>query len=111
MAELTSDERTQGMLAHLLNGIFPLIGGLIIWLIGKDKSAFIDTEGKEATNWGITIAIGYVASFILAVVTIGILFFLPFLVGLLCLVFGIIGAIAANKGENYRYPFTFRFIK
>ncbi|HEX7589590.1 MAG TPA: DUF4870 domain-containing protein [Demequinaceae bacterium] len=109
MAELTSDERTQGMLAHLLNIFFPAVGPLVIWLIGKDKSAFVDTEGKEALNWGITLVAGWIVGGILLVVLIGILILMA--VGIAALVFGIMGAIAANKGQNYRYPFTFRFIK
>jgi len=91
MAELTSDERTQGMLAHLL------------------KSSFVDTEGKEALNWGITLVAGWIVGMILLLVIIGALVLAA--VGISALVFGIMGAIAANKGENYRYPFTLRLIK
>ncbi len=109
MAELTSDERTQGMLAHLLNIFFPAVGPLVIWLIGKDKSTFVDTEGKEALNWGITLVAGWIIGGILLIVIIGALIWAA--VGIAALVFGIMGSIAANKGENYRYPFAIRLVK
>jgi uncharacterized protein len=35
----------------------------------------------------------------------------PLVVYVFSLVFGIIGAVAANKGEWYRYPLTIRFIQ
>lgn len=117
MAETVSaEDRQQGMLAHLLNGIFPLVGGLIIWLIGKDKSKFVDTEGKEATNFGITavvIIVGLnIIGFITAFVGIGFLIFgLAWIAWVGVLIWGIIASQKANKGENYRYGLNFRFIK
>jgi uncharacterized Tic20 family protein len=42
---------------------------------------------------------------------LGLLFFLPALVGIVNLVFCIIGGIKANNGEAYRYPFALRLIK
>ena len=55
-----SDERTMGMLAHILGGVTNFLGPLIIWLIKKDESPFVNDQGKEALNFQITIAIGYV---------------------------------------------------
>jgi hypothetical protein len=31
--------------------------------------------------------------------------------GIISLIFSIIGAVTANKGEKYRYPFAIRLIK
>ena len=51
------------------------------------------------------------ASWILAIITFGILIFIPLIVMLLVtivlIVFHIIAAVSANKGEEYEYPLTF----
>ncbi|MFE2617897.1 DUF4870 domain-containing protein, partial [Micromonospora chalcea] len=47
----------------------------------------------------------------LTFVTCGILFFIPMLVWLVPLIFGIIGGIKANEGVLYRYPMSYSFSK
>lgn len=104
-----SDARMYATIAHAGNIVFPAIAPLIMWLIGKDKSPFVDTEGKEALNFGILAVIVYIASSVLMVVLIGFLTWAA--MAIIALIFGIQGAIKANKGENYRYPFSLRLIK
>ncbi len=104
-----SDARMYATIAHAGNIVAPAVAPLIMWLIGKDKSTFVDTEGKEALNFGI-LALGvYIISSILAFVIIGI--FTWAAMAICALIFGIQGAMKANKGENYRYPFSVRLIK
>ncbi len=105
--------RTMALIAHLLGIVTWFIGPLIIWLINKDNSskAFVIDQAKEALNFQITITIAFIASFILTIVTLGLLFFVPTLVGIANLVFCILAGIKANNGETYRYPFTLRLIK
>jgi len=105
-----SDARLYATLAHGGNILFPAVAPLIMWLIGKDKSTFVDTEGKEALNFGILLAIGYFVSIILIPV-LGLGLLTGFAVWVVSIVFGIKGAMAANKGEAYRYPFNWRLIK
>ncbi|MGD2295956.1 MAG: DUF4870 domain-containing protein [Candidatus Aminicenantes bacterium] len=108
-------ERSWGMgchLAALAGFIFPfgnIIGPLIIWLIKKDESEFVDDQGKESLNFQITITILAIVSAILIVILIGIP--LLILVGLFSLVMIILAAIKASEGEKYRYPFTIRMIQ
>lgn len=97
------------MLAHLSGIILGFIGPLIVWLIYKDKDQFVSDQGKEALNFQITLLIAYVVSSILMVVVIG--FILYPLVWVASLIFSIIGGMAANKGQAYRYPFALRLIK
>jgi hypothetical protein len=104
-----SDARLYATIAHAGNILFPAIAPLIMWLIGKDKSTFVDTEGKDALNFGILAVIVYIASSILMIVIIG--FVTWFAMAVLALIFGIQGAMKANKGENYRYPFSLRLVK
>lgn len=107
------EDRTMALIAHLLGIVTWFIGPLIIWLINKDNSSksFVTDQAKEALNFQITITIAFIASFILTIVTLGLLFFVPTLVGIANLVFCILAGIKANNGETYRYPFTLRLIK
>lgn len=108
-----ADEKLFGMLAHLLGIVSSFIGALVIWQIKKEESPFVADQGKEALNFQITIAIGYVALMLLS--------FIPFvgcftsivilLVGVASLVFSILGGLDANKGKVYRYPFALRLVK
>ncbi|HZJ40034.1 MAG TPA: DUF4870 domain-containing protein, partial [Demequina sp.] len=91
------------------NIIFPAVAPLIMWLIGKDKSTFVDQEAKEALNFGILAIAVYVVSSILMFVLIGFLTWAA--MAIVALIFGIQGAMKANKGESYRYPFSLRLVK
>lgn len=105
----SSDEKTMGMLAHILGIVLGFLGPLIIWLMKKDESAFVDYHGKESLNFQITLFIAYTVSFLLMFVLIGFLLF-PILF-LLQLIMPIIAGMAANKGEYYKYPATLRLVK
>lgn len=105
------DERTLGLVAHLLLIFTWWLGPLILYLVKKDQGGFVVDQSREALNFGITLTIVYIAAWILTLVTFGILFFLPFLVLIAGLVFGILGCIAANKGQAYRYPVSLRLVK
>ena len=102
------DSKTMGMLAHLLGIFLGFIGPLIIWLIKKDQSPFVDDQGKESLNFQLTVLIGYLIGGATSCLFIGLLILV---IWVLSIVFGIMGAIAANKGEAYRYPFNIRMIK
>jgi uncharacterized protein len=113
------NERNTAKLAHILNGFFPLLGGLIMWLTGKDKSAFVDDQGKEATNFGILlVAAQIVANIVFLVgstVTLGlgafILWVLPLGVWIWGIVMGFKGGNAAETGAQFRYQWNLRLIK
>ena len=109
------ETRKWAMLCHLSaltgllgNGLGFLVGPLVVWLFKKEDDQFIDDQGKEAVNFQITMFIALFVSAILVVVIIG--FVLLIVVGILMIVFPIIGATKANEGELYRYPFSIRFI-
>jgi uncharacterized Tic20 family protein len=121
---LADDDKTWAMFAHLgLLGhiVLPVLSiaiPLVIWLTKKDKSAFIDDHGREAVNFQITLLIYAVALPIIAGVLgaltcgIGLILMIPAVVGpyILGLIGMIQAAMAANRGEFYRYPMTFRFV-
>lgn len=107
-----ADEKVMGMLSHILGAVTSFLGPLIIWLIKKDESPFVNDQGKEALNFQITIIIGYVVAGVLSMVPVlGCLsiILIP-AVGVTSLIFGILGGLEANKGVVYRYPFALRLI-
>ena len=112
--ELSQDEKTWGMLAHLsavAGFVIPLgsvLGPLVVWLLKKDEMPFVDDQGKESLNFQITMAIGFVICLILIFVLVG-LVLLP-LLGLFDLIMTIMAALEANKGKRHRYPFALRLI-
>ncbi len=109
------EERSLGLACHLLafvGMVFPfgnILGPLVIWLVKKDDSAFVDDQGKEALNFNITSSIAGFVAFLLTFVVIGAIL-LP-IIGIFWLVMTIVAAVKANGGEHYRYPLTIRLIK
>lgn len=112
---VNKDERTWGMLCHLLalsGFIIPfgsIIGPLIIWLIKKDEMNFVDDQGKESINFQLTMLIAFIVSAILMLVAIG--FLLMVILAIFDVVVIIIASIKANDGIRYRYPYAIRFLK
>jgi uncharacterized Tic20 family protein len=106
---LSQDSKNLAMLCHLLGLFTSFIGPLILWLVKKDEDKFVDSQGKEALNFQITIIIAMVASAILTVVVIGV--FLWFATVICNLIFCILACVAASKGEDYRYPVSLRLVK
>lgn len=92
-----------------LVGIPSIVGPLVMWLIKKDESDFIDQHGKAAVNFHLTMLIASIVSAILIIVLVGIL--LLIIIGILIIVFSIIAAIKAQNGEEYTYPLSIRFLK
>ncbi|MEM9415442.1 MAG: DUF4870 domain-containing protein [Planctomycetota bacterium] len=107
-AGLSEEEKTMGMLCHLLGLLTGFVGPLILWLVKKDESRFIDDQGKEALNFQIMMIIGMFASGILMFVCIGYFTFLALFV--IDVVFTIQGTLKAKEGIAYRYPLNLRLI-
>ncbi len=136
------DARSWAMFCHLLGFLFfcgvPLgnvFGPLVVWMIRGKDSPFVDDQGREAVNFGITMNIVYLVLLIALISWIGIpivmvalnqglvavwalvvgtlssllVFFVVFpLVHILLIV---VGAVRAANGAYHRYPFTIRFIR
>jgi len=104
----SSDDKNIAVLTHL-GGIFLCIfPGLIVWLLKKDDSPYLADQAREALNFQITVLLAYLISWVLVFVLIGVV--LLGVVWLANIILSLLAAIAASKGENYRYPFALRLI-
>lgn len=95
-----------------LVGFFTFLGfaiPIIMWVIKKDESEFVNKNGVEIINVFISYALYSVVASLLMIILIGFLI-LPVLM-LMAFIFFIIGGVKASQGEVYRTPFTIRFIK
>lgn len=97
-----SDARMWSLFAHVGGIFFGFVPALIIYVIYKDRDPFVRRHATQALNFQIIIAIAYFASFILTFLIIGIFTWIA--AGIASLVFSIMAAMAANKGEEYTYP-------
>ena len=102
----TSDEKTMAVLSHILTLVAPILAPLIIYLVKKNESKFVEWHAKESLNFQITVAIIII---ILFLTIIGI--FITWIVGIISLVLVIIATIRASEGKLYKYPFSIRLIK
>lgn len=99
-------------LGQLSSCIMPgagLVLPIVMWATNKDSSPTIDQHGKSIINWMISALIYIAISSVLIFIGIGIVGI--FVVGLLAVIFPIIGAVKANSGIFWKYPLTFDFIK
>jgi uncharacterized Tic20 family protein len=105
-----SDERMWAILAQVGPFILGFIAPLVIWLVLKDRSRFVDQEAKESLNFQITVVIGMIAAAVITAVTFGFgaIVYLAFIAAV---VFMILAAVANGNGAPYRYPVNIRFIK
>lgn len=113
--KLSPKEKNWGVLAHasaflmfLIPGAGGIIGCLIIWLLKRDESAYVDDQAKEALNFNITVFVYEIIAGIMVFIAIGV----PLLIAIsvFWFTFTVIGMVKASKGLKYRYPLTIHFI-
>src|SRR5690348_2818809 len=104
-----NEEKMFAALIYILSLIFPVIGPLIIWLIKREESSFVDYHGKEYFNFLISFTMYTVASWVLTIILVG--FVALFVLGIGAFVFTIIAAVKAYEGNEYRFPLIVRLIK
>lgn len=106
---VNNDEKLMAAGIYVLSIFFPVIAPLVIWLIKKDESTFIDYHGREYFNFLISYTVYLTVAGISMIILIG--FVLLPIVGAMLFIFTIIAAIKAYEGNEYRFPLIFRLIK
>jgi uncharacterized Tic20 family protein len=104
----SANDKNIVVLTHLGGALFSFIPALVVWLLKKDESEYIGEQAREALNFQVTVIIAHIISWILMFILIG--FFLMVAVWVANIVLCIMAAVAASKGEPYRYPFALRLI-
>ncbi len=109
------NEKSYAMCLHLsqfLGFVVPLFGAampIVMWLMYKDKNAYIAENGRNVVNWVITNLILLIVLIPACFILIGI----PLLI-ILCVIdviFAILGALKASEGTAWKYPFSLQLIK
>lgn len=128
--QATEAERTYTTFQHLVGlisaidamGFLGLIGAIIMWRIKANESPFYDDHGREAVNFQISLLVylfgGGILLGLFTLVTFGIGAIITVPLMILGTIFLIVirfvgcirGAIAAHRGEYYRYPMSLRFL-
>lgn len=116
-----SEERTWAMLAHLsvvvnlFTGFFGPIAALVIYMLFRDRSRYVAYHSLQSfinqliwwIGGGTIIGLAWAISGILSIFVVG-LFLLPFaclfsFMPVISVVQGVIGAVKASQGEDYKY--------
>lgn len=112
---LSQTDRHLGVAVHLtpfIGFFFPLavLTPLVLWLVRKDRSTFIDDHGREMVNVLISSLLVCIGGFVGGFLTLGLAWVAAVAWHIVMAISMIRAAVAANRGEYFRYPMTFRFL-
>jgi uncharacterized Tic20 family protein len=102
------EEKLWAIGAHLGPLVIGIFAPLIVWLVFRDRSAYLDRQGKEALNMQISFLIYFIVAGFSLILLVG-LVLLP-VVGITWLVLMIVATIKVANLEDYRYPLIFRLV-
>ncbi|MFT7558289.1 MAG: putative Tic20 family protein [Flavobacteriales bacterium] len=97
-------------LSQLLGFVIPFAGTImpiVMWATNKDKNPDINLHGFIIFNWMLSSLIYAIVCFVLFFIVIGIP--MMFVLGIVSLVFIIIGGVKANDGQYWPYPLSIDF--
>ncbi|MBX3363454.1 MAG: DUF4870 domain-containing protein [Phycisphaeraceae bacterium] len=112
-ADVERWERTYATFQHLTLLVAPaaflgVIAAVVMWLLKREESPFLDDHGRESVNFQISLVIYMIGAGAMTRIVIGI----PLIAGVIIL--GLVGmtlaARAANRGEFFRYPMCLRLL-
>ncbi|MGA0094664.1 MAG: DUF4870 domain-containing protein [Chthoniobacterales bacterium] len=92
--------------------VFPfgnILAPLILWLVKRSASPYLDRVGKDVLNFQISYSIYGVVSGLLCLAFIGFLLLPVLFVAWVVLM--VVAAVKTSNGEDYKYPFTIRLLQ
>ena len=104
-----SDEKMWSILTYVGGNFFAFVPALITYLVFRDRGPFVRQHTATALNFQLTMLIASVVAGILVIVIIGI--FMLIAISIVVIVFSIIAAVTANRGELYTYPLSITFVR
>ena len=102
------EEKLWAVGAHLGPLLLGFIAPLIVWLVFRERSAFLDRTAKEALNMQLSYLIYFLVAGFSLILLVG-LVLLP-AVGIAWLVLMIVATTKVANLEDYRYPLIFRLV-
>lgn len=120
--EITSDERTWAILAHvsillgaITVGLLGPVAAFVIWLVKKEESDYVAKQAMQSLIYQIVVAvlswIMWIAIIVLSVVVIGIcLIPLGIVLDLAAIGYGCYGAYVCSLDQEFRYPIIWEMI-
>ncbi|WP_375162284.1 DUF4870 domain-containing protein [Staphylococcus hyicus] len=103
------DERLMAVLIYVTSFFAPILGPLLIWLIKRDQSKFVDKAGKNYFNFEISYTLWIAIGTLLIFVLVG--FLIVPILGLLYFIFKIVAIVKAYNGENFLPFLSIPFFK
>ena len=109
-------ERQWGAITHaaaLLGILLPMalvLGPMIVWMIKRNESTFLDNQGKEAVNFQLTLLVASFIFILLSGIT-KIFFIIAAVLFFAGIILAAVAAFNVYQGKEYRYPFAVRLIK
>ena len=96
-------------LVTLITGFGSLLLPLVLWLTQKEKVYQMDTHGKNIINFQLSLIVYCIICIpLILLFGLGLLGFA--ILGIISIVFPIINAIKASRGESPKYPLSLNFI-
>lgn len=120
-----SDERLWAMLSYALAIVAGFLAPLIIYLVYRDRSAFVREVSRRALNLELTALVVSLALyvcwipmfvFLIAASPVGFLMMIAWFVviigwSIVVIYWVVMGSIRANEGQIYQPPFVINFVK
>lgn len=121
-AQLSADdERTWAVLAHvsalvaaiLSVGWLSFLGPLIVWAVYKDRSPLVRGSAAAAFNFNVGLWVATIVGWIFFITLIGIpvAIIIWIVVFVASIVYHLLAALAASRGEVYRYPWSITILR
>ena len=107
--QVSQNEKTMTMLIWITSIFTGFIGPLVIWMMKKDESEYINQQGRNYFNYAISYSIYAIVSMVLMMVLIG--YLTIFVIIIAEIIYTILALVSSNKGEDYVVPFSIEILK
>jgi len=104
-----SDEKLWSALIQLSGLVLNFFGPLVGYLLLRQRGPFVREHSVSALNWQLSLLIYYFVGYILSLVLVG--FVILGAAAVLNIVFSIIAAMHAHRGQLYVYPLAIKFLR
>lgn len=104
-----SDEKLWSALIQLSGLVLNFFGPLVGYLLLRQRGPFVREHSVSALNWQLSLLIYYFVGYILSLVLVG--FVILGAAAVLNIVFSIMAAMHAHRGQLYVYPLAIKFLR